>query len=135
MPTPNEVSSQMVSALAIVEPDLDTSIGTPIRKVLDVVAEQISEAYGDRFLLNYQYDIDSRSGGDLDSFVGLFGFARLPARRSSGTVLLQRTVPATSATVISSGSQLATSDSPPVVVATTSSTLFPQQVLSILVPC
>jgi uncharacterized phage protein gp47/JayE len=134
MPTPNEISTQMSQALAISEPDLDTSPGTPIRKILDTVAEAVAEAYADRYLLQYQYDIDSRSGADLDSFVALFGFARLPARRASGTILLQRSTTATQSTVISAGAQFGTSDSTPIVVQAQSTIVFPQSALSITVP-
>lgn len=124
----------MSAALAVSEPDLDTSIGTPIRKILDTVAEAISEAYADRYLLQYQYDIDSRSGADLDAFVALFGFARIPARRASGTVLFQRSTVATQSTVIPAGTQLATADSPAVIVQTMSPVIFPQSSLSVTSP-
>lgn len=124
----------MADALSVSEPDLDTSIGTPIRKILDAVSEAISEAYADRYLLQYQYDIDSRSGSDLDAFVALFGFARIPARRASGSVLFQRSVVATQSTVIPAGTQLATSDSPPVIVQTVSPVIFPQSSLSVTAP-
>lgn len=124
----------MAAALSVSEPDLDTSIGTPIRKILDAVSEAISEAYADRYLLQYQYDIDSRSGSDLDSFVALFGFARIPARRASGTALFQRSTVATQSTVIPAGTQLATADSPPIIVQTMSPVIFPQSSLSVTAP-
>lgn len=124
----------MAAALSVSEPDLDTSIGTPIRKILDAVSEAISEAYADRYLLQYQYDIDTRSGSDLDAFVALFGFARIPARRASGTVLFQRSTVATQSTVIPAGTQLATADSPPVIVQTMSPVIFPQSSLSVTAP-
>jgi len=126
MPTPTEIADQMVKALSITEPDLDTGVGTPIRKVLDVVSEAIAEAYVDRYLLQYQYDIDSKSGADLDAFVALFGFARLPAKRASGAILLQRSSPAPSSIFVPAGSQVATVDSPPIVVQTAAPAVFPQ---------
>lgn len=133
MPTPNEIVSQMRQSLAIAEPDLDTGIGTPIRKVLDVVSEAIAEAYLDRYLLTYQYDIDSRSGADLDAFVALFGFARLPARRASGSILLQRNTPAETSIFIPAGSQIATVDNPPIIAQMITSSIFPQGATSISV--
>jgi len=45
MPDAADLSAQMVGALATVEPQLDTSIGTPVRKILDVIAEQLAGAY------------------------------------------------------------------------------------------
>jgi len=133
MPTPSDIVSQMRTSLSISEPDLDTSIGTPIRKILDVVGEAIAEAYIDSYLTSYQYDIDARSGSDLDSFVSLFGFSRQQARRSTGTVVLQRNSPAESAFLIPVGTQFATSTSPVYVVQTLSANVFPQGATSISV--
>ena len=79
-----DVAAQMVAALALSEPELDTSIGTPVRKILDAVAEAVAEAYVDQHLVNYAFDIDSKQGADLDDFVLLFGFTRVPAQRASG---------------------------------------------------
>lgn len=134
MPSPAEISSQLVQSLAVVEPDLDTSTGTPIRKILDTIAEAISAASIDSNLLTYSYDIDSRFGPDLDSFCALFGMARYPARRANGSALFQRTTIATQSSIIPAGTQLATSDSPPVIVQTSASVIFPSSQLSVTVP-
>lgn len=134
MPKPNEIVSQMRATLSVSEPDLDTSIGTPIRKILDVVAEAISEAYIDRYLLNYQYDIDTKSGADLDAFVALFGFTRQTSRRASGTMLLQRDTPAPASFVVPSGAQFSTVGAYPVIVQIVTSTTFPRGATSVSVP-
>jgi hypothetical protein len=84
MATTAEISSRITKALGVSEPELDTGVGTPIRKIIDTVSEAISESTIDGFLTTYQYDIDARSGADLDSFAALFGFYRLQPRRSSG---------------------------------------------------
>jgi hypothetical protein len=60
--TVNDIVSRMRAALSLSEPDLDTTVGTPTRKILDAVGEVIAEAYVDRSLLTYQYDIDSKTG-------------------------------------------------------------------------
>lgn len=90
MPSSADISANLIAAMAASEPDLDTSIGTPIRKIFDAVAEQIAEAYVDSNLISYQYDIDSKSGGDLDSFCALFGIIRIPAQRAQGVVTFTR---------------------------------------------
>jgi uncharacterized phage protein gp47/JayE len=90
--TQSEIVSQMRANLAVTDPDLDTSTGSVTRKILDVAAEAISEAYLDNHLLTYQYDIDSKIDADLDAFVQLFGLARFAARRATGTVTFSRTV-------------------------------------------
>lgn len=86
-----DIVAQMITAMKAVDPDLDTSVGSIPRKIFDVVAEVVSEAYVDNQLLNYQYDIDSKTDSDLDAFVQLFGLARNPARRAIGTVTFSRT--------------------------------------------
>lgn len=134
MPTPAEISSQMIQSLAVSEPELDTGVGTPIRKVLDTVAEAIAESHLDSYLLNYSYDIDNRSGADLDAFCALFGFRRLPARSASGTILLQRSTPAPQSIVIPAGAQASNGDSAPVIVRTTSPAVFPRGATFVEIP-
>lgn len=88
--TQADIASQMKAALAASMPELDTSVGTPASKILDAVAGSISDAYLDNQLLTYTYDIDSKTDADLDSFCQLFGIARLPAKRATGTVTFTR---------------------------------------------
>lgn len=91
MANQSEIVSQMRQQLRLTDPDLDTSVGSVTRKILDVVGEAVSEAYIDQHLLAYNYDIDSKTEGDLDAFVQLFGLARIPAKRATGTVTFSRT--------------------------------------------
>lgn len=82
----SSIVSQMIAALQVVEPDLDTSIGTTVRNILDVVAEQQAQGYLDSNLSTYAYGIDNLTGSDLDAFVAVFGFTRFAARRATGVV-------------------------------------------------
>ena len=134
MPSPNDIASRMITALAISEPELDTGVGTPIRKMLDAVAEAIAETQIDNYLLTYQYDIDSRSGADLDAFCALFGFHRIQAKPGVGALLLQRSTPATTSILIPAGSQASTSDLMPTVVQTTAPAIFERGSVSVEVP-
>lgn len=88
--TQADIASQMKAALTASMPELDTSVGTPAAKILDAVAASIADAYVDNQLLTYTYDIDSKTDADLDGFCQLFGIARLPAKRASGTVTFTR---------------------------------------------
>lgn len=88
--TQADIASQMRAALAATMPELDTSVGTPAAKILDAVAGSIADAYVDNQLLTYTYDIDSKTDADLDAFCQLFGIARLPAKRASGTITFTR---------------------------------------------
>lgn len=99
MPSQQDIVSQMRATLAVSDPDLDTSTGSVTRKILDAVAEAVSEAYLDNHLTTYQYSIDSKTGADLDAFVQLFGLARYAARRATGTVTFSRTDPSTLAAI------------------------------------
>lgn len=134
MPSPNEIATRMVAALSAAEPELDTSVGTPIRKVLDTVAEAIAESTIDSYLVDYQYDIDSRVGADLDAFAALFGFYRLTARRAIGTILLQRTTPAPASILIPSGSQASTGGASPIIVRTIVPAVFPRSSVVLEIP-
>lgn len=86
-----DIAASIIAQLKITDPELDTSIGTTTRKIIDAQAEQIAEQTVDTQLLTYQYDIDSKTEGDLDNFVQLFGLARMPAVRAIGTVTFTRT--------------------------------------------
>lgn len=129
MPTSaNEIVARMRQTLSITEPDLDTSIGTTVRKILDAVSEVVAEASIDTYLLDYQYDIETKIGADLDDFVGLFGFNRLQAKRATGVVVFGRGTGATTAISIPFGSQIATEDPTPVVISTlVPAILLPEQ--------
>lgn len=100
MATKDDVATQIISSLRITDPDLDTSVGTTTRKIIDAVAESVGEAYVDAYMLSYTYDIDSKSGGDLDAFCRLFGIARFAAKRATGVATFTRTGPTTTVLTI-----------------------------------
>lgn len=137
MPSAGDLASRMIAALHLAEPNLDTSIGTPLRKILDVVAESMAEMSTDGHLIDYQYDIDSKIGGDLDDFVALFGFQRIGAQRAQGTVTFSRpndSTAATQAQVVSPGTQVVALTNPIVYVTTTVSAVLSPGQLSVEVP-
>lgn len=129
-----EIVSQMRSALRLSEPNLDTTIGSSVRKILDAVAEVVAEASADTYLLQYQYDLEAKVGADLDEFVRLFGFARFPAKRATGTVTFDRTSATDINVVVPVGSQLATESASPVVVATIVPGIIPVGATTIEIP-
>jgi hypothetical protein len=133
-PTQAQIVQQMRDGLAITLPDLDTTIGTPVRKMLDVVGEVGAEGYADRYLLEYQYDIEAKQGTDLDDFVALFGQQRLVARRASGTVTFERLVAATVPILIPMSTQLATTTNPVVIVQTVVPAVLPIGETAISIP-
>lgn len=137
MPTPSDIASRMMAALRLTEPDLDTAIGTPLRKILDAVSESIAEAYIDQHLITYQYDIDSKVEGDLDDFVALFGFTRIPAQRAQGVVTFTRPQNDTSdqtSVVLPPGTQVMAMTNPLIYVQTSVSAVMAPGQLTVDVP-
>lgn len=130
----SDVVAQMRAALALSEPDLDTTVGTVTRKILDAVGEVIAEAYGDRYLQSYAYDIDAKAGSDLDDFVALFGFTRLPAKRATGSITFERSSTSETESLIPRGTQVATDGPGAVVVATSVPALMMRNDLTVTVP-
>jgi uncharacterized phage protein gp47/JayE len=137
MPTTGDIVAKMVASLRASDPNLDTSVGTPVRKILDAVGESVAEAYTDQHLITYFYDIDSKIEADLDDFVALFGFARIPAQRSQGVVTFTRPNDKTaqdSVAVIAVGTQVAALSDPPVYAQTTISSVMDPGQLTVGVP-
>ncbi|MFI0967057.1 baseplate J/gp47 family protein [Streptomyces sp. NPDC021080] len=116
----------MCDALRISDPEVDTSVGTPLRKILDAVGNSLADAYVENHLLSYVYDIDSKVDADLDSFTSLFGISRIPARRAIGTVTFSRTGDLTPTVFIPVGTEVAASSDPALIVQlVTGATLMP----------
>lgn len=132
----NDIVDQMRAALAVSDPDLDTSVGTTTRKILDAVGESIAETYLDQHMVSYVYDIDSKTDADLDTFCQTVGgISRLAAKRATGTVTFSRGGTTTSLVLIPINTQVGTSsdtDSESFVTVT-GGTLMPGQT-SVTVP-
>jgi len=125
----------MIQVLAVSDPDLDTSVGTTPRKIIDMVAEQLAEQGATQDLLSYRFDIDSKHGADLDDFVAMFGFSRLAARRANGVVTLFRPAPAPQSIYIPAGTQVSTADpTTPVVFATVAPAYLAKGTSSVEIP-
>lgn len=78
----------LVSAVRAQSPSLDTSPISPIRVLINAVAEMGTQAdlAEDR---SYSWDISNKNGRDLDNFVEVFGFTRIPAIHASGFVTIR----------------------------------------------
>jgi uncharacterized phage protein gp47/JayE len=120
MPNTSDISSNIIATLALTEPTLDTSIGSITRKIIDAVSGALAEQSADNHLINYTYDIDSKSGADLTDFVALFGLTRIQAGRATGVVTFSRS--AESATMVANitlgTTQVNSSGDPPMTFAT-----------------
>lgn len=128
-------AARMINALGLADPDVDTSVGTVPRKIIDMLAEQLAEIDSTQDLLAYRFDIDSKHGADLDDFVAMFGFSRFPARRARGTVTIFRPAPAPQHIYIPAGTQVSTSSvRNPVVFSTLGGSYMAKGTTSVDVP-
>jgi uncharacterized phage protein gp47/JayE len=101
-----EISQQIRTQLKVLDPDISAEPLTVERKIIDTVADTIASASIDQYVLQYQYDIDSKVGTDLEKFVALFGFGRSSGRQATGIVTFSRQTPATQDIVIAAGTQV-----------------------------
>ncbi|QZE10478.1 baseplate wedge protein [Mycobacterium phage ScoobyDoobyDoo] len=53
------------------------------------MAEAISEAYVDQYLVGSLLDIEAKAGLELEQWVGIFGFGRLQGRQATGVVRVE----------------------------------------------
>lgn len=83
------MAREILAKLAITAPGFSLELGTPERKIVDAVAESISEAYIDQYLIGSLLDVESKAGLELEQWVGTFGFGRLQGRKSTGTVRVE----------------------------------------------
>lgn len=136
MATAADISAQIIANLALTEPDLDTSIGSIARKIIDAVSGPSAEILNDSQLAQYQYDIDSMTSGTLEGFVRLFGMNRRQAQFAVGTVTFSRSASTAALQVatIPIGTQVMANLSPVVYVQTTQSVVMALNQLTVDVP-
>lgn len=89
MKNPDVVAKEILAKLAITAPGFSLELGTPERKIVDAVAESISEAYIDQYLVGSLMDIESKAGLELEQWVGTFGFGRLQGRKATGVIRIE----------------------------------------------
>jgi uncharacterized phage protein gp47/JayE len=135
--TAEEISRAIRAQLKLVDPDISAEPLTVERKLIDTVAEQIAQAEIDQYIQQYQFDVDTKVGEDLDRFVALFGFGRLAGIRATGTVTFSRSTVATRDISIPIGTQVvapATSVTPALAFFTTSNAILYANTTSVEVP-
>lgn len=101
------VLARLQAALSVYDASWDVSAGSATYKILESVAQEISTANNNSVLQTYSYDVNTKSGQQLDVFCNLFGVYRQLGKRSSGTVTFSTTGTASSITVIPVGTQVA----------------------------
>lgn len=106
--TAADVSNDIISTLSTTCPGLSCQIGTVERKIIDAVAEAISEAYVDTYLLGSLLDINTKTGLELEQFVGIFGFGRMQGKQANGVVTVTLSVASESDQPVALGTQFFT---------------------------
>lgn len=135
--TPEEISADIIAALGETAPNLSLEIGTPERKIIDAVAESMSENDLDQYVMGSTFDIDTKTGVELDQFVGLFGFGRFQGRMSTGAVTISVSAPAVNQFDFLSGTQLfipADDTNPAIYFLTTQPAALPKGTSSVSIP-
>jgi hypothetical protein len=134
MGTQADYAAQMIAALAVSEPELDTSVGSVTRKIIDAVSEVAGSADVDRTLLDYQFFIDTKTGDDLDDFVLNWGFTRFAAKRATGVVRFSRATLADRDYPVPQSTQVTTATSPTITFATVAPATLQKGSTSVDVP-
>ena len=134
------VLARLQASLSVYDPSWDVSVGSATYKILEAVAQEISTANNNATLQTYSYDVNTKSGQELDVFCNLFGVYRQLGKRASGTVTFSTTGTATALTVIPVGTQVAipigSSNNNPSAIyyTTTAATVIPPGAVSADVP-
>lgn len=105
MATINEIVQNIIRQAKLLDPAISLEVGTPERKIVEAVAEQIAAAQVDIAVLARQHDIDQMNGVRLDAFMNNFGFGRQLPTRSTGVVTVSRTTPGIATITIQRGTQ------------------------------
>src|SRR5881275_3033747 len=84
--TQKDLASQMLAQLRLLDPSVSAEVGTPERKILDTIAQALSDAQVDLVQLSGALDVDAKVGANLDKFLALFGFGRQDPTRATGFV-------------------------------------------------
>ena len=70
MPTAQQHEQSIINALRVTDPQLDTSLGTTVRKLISAVALELSGYTTDIDTTTTLYALESVSGIELDYLVG-----------------------------------------------------------------
>jgi hypothetical protein len=106
--TQEEFSKKIRDQLYLLDPEISAKVGTPERKIIDAVSQALAETQFQGFIQDYQFDIETKFGQDLDDFIQMFGFARQTAKRAIGTITFKRNQSNGVAVLIPAGTQVST---------------------------
>lgn len=82
----DQIVTALIAQIKLREPLWATEPGTPLRKLIDAFAAMLEQITLDAFFAQISWDLESKSGTDLDEFVAIFGFERKAATKATGFV-------------------------------------------------
>lgn len=121
--TSDQWSAQIRSALATIDPTISTEVGDPIRKLIDAVSSVAAAIDVNSQVNQGFFDIDSKSGTDLDAIASWLGFGRRQGTYAVGEVRFYLDSPAPVTVDIPTGTQVSDGN---VVFETVSATVINQ---------
>ena len=86
MASTDTILTRLLTSLSLSDPTWDISVGSATYKIMESVAQELSNVSNNSTLLTYGYDVNSKTGTELDAFVNLFGINRQLGTRATGTV-------------------------------------------------
>lgn len=98
-----EFAQQMVAQLRLLKPGISAEVGTPERLILDVAAQGWADSQIDLIGLQNAFNLETKFGSNLDSFLSIFSFKRIAASSASGFVVFSRNVTSASDITIPKG--------------------------------
>ena len=100
------ILQRLLSSLTAQDPTWDVSVGSAVYKVFEAVSNELATAINTNTLTSYSFDVNSKSGIALDSFVNIFGINRRLGTRAVGSVSFSISSPATQVIIIPIGTQV-----------------------------
>jgi uncharacterized phage protein gp47/JayE len=96
----------MVRQIRLLDPSISCEIGTPERKIIDTIAQELANAQIDLNQLDSAFDLESKFGSDLDEFLSIFSFYRQSGSQATGYVTFSRVVTSAFPVPIPQGTQI-----------------------------
>lgn len=100
------ILQRLLTSLTAQDPTWDVSVGSPIYKIFESFANELATAINTNTLTSYSFDVNSKSGIALDSFVNIFGINRRLGTRAVGSVSFSISSAATQVITIPIGTQV-----------------------------
>jgi uncharacterized phage protein gp47/JayE len=77
--------TRLLTSLRAADPTWDISVGTATYKIMESVAQELSNIANNSTLVSYGLSVDSKTGTELDAFVNFFGISRQQGTRATGS--------------------------------------------------